>query len=166
MSDEQAPAPSQAEQFIRTLEQLPPYDGVAFRGWVTTDVWESGAASLVTHQFTPASRDPRVATENFTTSGVYAILSRSGRSIEMFSARREEREVVFMPATPLVWGTRIEVEGVAVTVIEEIDVAGHDPSAVRGREEWDALIGQAIRAALSQPELVPASPGKFVGAIE
>ena len=67
------------EAFFATLEQLPPHVGVVFRGCEARSHERWAGRAHVTETLLSTSRDPRVATENFTTEAVYAILSRAGR---------------------------------------------------------------------------------------
>lgn len=159
------------ETLLSTLEQLPPYEGLAFRGCEARSHERWPGRAYVSDRLLSGSRDPRVATDNFTTEAVYAILSRTGRSIEQFSAAREEREVVFLPGTVFTLVTRVRVKDLGVTIVEEFDPgaaatveAGAEPEAV----DFPALqeeIGRAIlEAALREPVPAP-TEGKFVGDI-
>ena len=67
------------EGFCATLEQLPPHGGVVFRGCEARSHERWAGRAHVTETLLSTSRDPRVATENFSTEAVYAILSRAGR---------------------------------------------------------------------------------------
>ena len=67
------------EAFFATLEQLPPHGGVVFRGCEARSHERWAGRAHVTEPLLSTSRDPRVATENFSTEAVYAILSRAGR---------------------------------------------------------------------------------------
>ena len=156
-----------AHELLEALTKLPPFEDVVFRGWRDSDVWSSGAGSLVTSGVTPTSRDPRVATENFTTTGVYAIAVRTGRAIEAFSAHREEREVVLLPATVLVWRDRARVGDLVVTLIDEVVLEDvHDDGARRAPADVDEVVAARVRAALARDDVVVAQPGKFVGVLE
>jgi hypothetical protein len=92
------------------------------------------------------------------------VLSRTGRSIEPFSAARHEREVVLLPGTVLTLVTRVRVKDLGVTIVEEFDPsAGQEPAfdlaAVQER------IGRAIlEAELAEPVPDPIE-GKFAGDI-
>nr|WP_300047848.1 hypothetical protein [uncultured Nocardioides sp.] len=151
------------EAFFATLEQLPPHEGVVFRGCEARSHERWAGRAHVTETLLSTSRDPRVATENFTTEAVYAILSRAGRGIEQFSAARHEREVVFLPGTILTLVTRVRVKDLGVTIVEEF-VPGAEPAPV----DFAALqeeVGRAIlEAELREPVPQPI-PGKFAGDI-
>jgi hypothetical protein len=163
--------PPDLETLLATLEQLAPYGGLVFRGCEARSHERWPGRAHVSERLISGSRDPRVATQNFTTEAVYAILSRTGRSIEQFSAAREEREVVFLPGTVFTLVTRVRVKDLGVTIVEEFDPAaqasgeaGAEPEAV----DFAALqqeIGRAVlEAALREPVPAP-TEGKFVGDI-
>ena len=122
-------------KLLTTLEQLPPHVGVVFRGCEARSHERWAGRAHVTDRLLSTSRDPRVATENFSTDAVYAVLSRTGRSIEPFSAARHEREVVCLPGTILTLVTRVRVKDLGVTIVEEFDPsAGQEPpDRLRGR---------------------------------
>lgn len=160
------------EALLATLEQLPPHEGIVFRGCEARshERWPGRAHVLQTLLST--SRDPRVATDNFATEAVYAILSRTGRAIEQFSAAREEREVVFLPGTVFTLVTRVRVKDLGVTIVEEFDPAAAAAAEAAGAEpepvDFAALqeeIGRAVlEAELREPVPSP-NTDKFVGDI-
>jgi hypothetical protein len=150
---------------LATLEQLPPHEGIVFRGCEARSHERWAGRAQVTEQLLSTSRDPRVATENFSTEAVYAILSRAGRSIEQFSAARHEREVVFLPGTIFTLVTRVRVKDLGVTIVEEfVPDAEAEPPVVDfavAQEE----IGRAILEAELRDPVPPSIPGKFAGDI-
>lgn len=152
------------EKLLFTLEQLPPHLGLVFRGCGARSHERWPGRAYVTERLVSTSRDPRVATENFTTDAVYAVLSRTGRSIEPFSAARHEREVVLLPGTVLTLVTRVRVKDLGVTIVEELD------PAAEGEPEVDLAalqveIGRAVpEAELREPVPDPIA-GKFAGDI-
>lgn len=153
------------ETLLSTLESLPPHEGVVFRGCEARSHERWPGRAHVTEELLATSRDPRVATENFTTDAVYAILSRTGRAIEQFSAAREEREVVFLPGTVLTLVTRVRVKDLGVTIVEEFD-----PHAEGPPEPVDlGVVGEEIGRAILEAELRAPVPtpveGKFAGDI-
>jgi hypothetical protein len=150
---------------LATLEQLPPHEGVVFRGCEARSHERWPGRAHVTQGLLSTSRDPRVATENFTTDAVYAILSRTGRGIEQFSAARHEHEVVFLPGTIFTLVTRVRVKDLGVTIVEEfVPDADAEPEPV----DFGAVqeeIGRAIlEAGLREPVPAPIE-GKFAGDI-
>lgn len=158
--------PTSVAVLLETLEELPELRDVVFRGWQETDVWSSGAGSFVTTALTSTSRDPRVASENFTTTGLYAVVSRTGRSIEAFSQRREDREVVLLPGTVLVWHKRVRVGDVRVTVVEQVLLDQSHAQPTWTEEGLDRLIAARVLAAQQRDDVPVAQPGRFVGAFE
>lgn len=149
--------------FLATLDQLPPHEGVVFRGCGARSHERWPGRAHVTESLLSTSRDPRVATENFSTEAVYAILSRAGRGIEQFSAARHEHEVVFLPGTIFTLVTRVRVKDLGVTIVEEVVPEAEPPPVdlVAFQEE----IGRAIlEAELRDPVPQPIA-GKFAGDI-
>lgn len=152
------------EVLLSTLEQLPHHGGVVFRGCEARSHERWPGRAYVTTSLLSSSRDPRVATQNFTTDAVYAILSRTGRAIEHFSAARHEHEVVFLPGTVFTLVTRVRFTNLGVTIVEEFDPA----EAERSEIDFAALQGEIGRviAGAEMSEPVPASvEGKFAGDI-
>jgi hypothetical protein len=152
------------DKLLTTLEQLPPHVGMVFRGCEARSHERWSGRAHVTDRLLSTSRDPRVATENFSTDAVYAVLSRTGRSIEPFSAARHEREVVLLPGTVLTLVTRVRVKDLGVTIVEEFDPsAGQEPA-------FDlAAVQEQIGRAILEAELADPVPdpieGKFAGDI-
>ena len=148
-----------------TLEQLPPHRGVVFRGCEARSHERWPGRAHVSEALLSTSRDPRVATENFTTDAVYAIVSSTGRAIEQFSAARHEHEVVFLPGSIFTLVTRVRVKDLGVTIVEEFVP---DPE-VEPQPIDVALLQEEIGRAILEAQLrdpVPASiPGKFAGDI-
>lgn len=150
---------------LATLEQLPPHEGIVFRGCEARSHERWAGRAHVTESLLSTSRDPRVATENFTTDAVYAILSRAGRGIEQFSAARHEHEVVFLPGTVLTLVMRVRFKDLGVTIVEEFvpdpEVEPSDVDLSVVQEE----IGRAILEAELREPAPPSIPGKFAGDI-
>lgn len=153
------------EAFLATLEQLPPHEGIVFRGCEARSHERWDGRAHVTDSLLSTSRDPRVATENFSTEAVYAILSRTGRGIEQFSAARHEHEVVFLPGTILTLVTRVRFKDLGVTIVEEfVPAPDADPQPVDLAAVEEEIGRSLLEAELREP--VPASiPGKFAGDI-
>lgn len=152
------------EKLLSTLEQLPPHVGLVFRGCEARSHERWSGRAHVTERLLSTSRDPRVATENFTTDAVYAVLSRTGRSIEPFSAARHEREVVLLPGTVLTLVTRVRVKDLGVTIVEEFDPSAEEQPDV-DLAALQVEIGRAIlEAELREPVPDPIE-GKFAGDI-
>ncbi len=87
--------------FLQGLDELPPWAGITWRGFTVQSGLGFTEPTIVTQGITATSRDPRVATADFTTPGVYAILSLSGRDTSPFSPAPQEQEVTFALGTLL-----------------------------------------------------------------
>lgn len=150
---------------LATLEQLPPHEGIVFRGCEARSHERWSGRAHVIESLLSTSRDPRVATENFGTEAVYAILSRTGRDIEQFSAARHEHEVVFLPGTIFTLVTRVRVKDLGVTIVEEfVPDPGTEPSPVDFAAVQEQIGRAILRAELRDP-VPPPVPGKFAGDI-
>lgn len=153
------------EAFLATVEKLPTHLGLVFRGCGARSHERWPGRALVTEGLVSTSRDPRVATENFTTEAVYAILSRNGRQIEHFSAARHEQEVLLLPGTVLTLVTRVRVGDLGVTVVEEFDPHHGDEGTQVDAHELQVEIGRAILEAQARPVVEPIRSGRLAGDI-
>lgn len=137
---------------VAALEKLPPFVGVTWRG-------ASGqlVASLPLTGPLPTTRDPRVASGNFTSAALWAIVSAAGRDIGPISADPSAQEVALLPGSFLTPADALrEVAGTRVQVVLEV----RDGCAV-GEVPSDAEIERLIQTAR---ELGPArisQPGRF-----
>ena len=105
-----------------------------------------------------------MATAGFTTPGVYAILSQTGRDLGQFSAAPQEQEVVFAPGTLLQSQGRIEGPCPIVVVYELLVGDGQ----VRGPEVDPARLASDLQAMLDTARaLGPIGPvrDRFAGVI-
>lgn len=153
------------EAMLATLEQLPPHEGIVFRGCEARSHERWPGRAHVSERLLSASRDPRVATDNFATDAVYAILSRTGRAIEQFSAARHEREVVFLPGTVFTLVTRVRVKDLGVTIVEEfVPGAGGEQTPVDFAAVQEEIGRAVLEAELREP-VPPSIAGKFAGDI-
>jgi hypothetical protein len=152
---------------LSALQKLPPYPEITFRGMSEGARYglQPGEA-IVTTGLTATSRDLRIATENFSSPGVYAIAGRTGRAIEKFSTYLTEREVVFLPSTLFRVVEQARLRDLPLIVVEELDLKGRpakDPHALRTL--LDDIATRFLHA--QQRQDVPVTtPGKFVGTIE
>lgn len=146
--------------FLRALERLPPYSGIVFHGLPSIPRL---APARWTRGVTATSRDPRIATENFLTPAVAAIVSRTGRDITQFSAHPTEQEVVLPPEAVLLEVARTSLpDGRPVVIIEQL--AEQDPSAALP-PTLDALVDQVqrmLQSGLDSPDAPVTTRGKFV----
>ena len=152
------------DRFLTAVEKLPPYEGLTFRGLASGHPAPSGTG-MVTGVMA-SSRNPRVASENFSAAALLALLTRTGRDISALSAHPDEAEVVVLPGSlwrPIV---TVEAEGVAVHVLEELDVqrTGSSPAAW-GASQQEVLdqISRALQVARVRPPAQVSAPGKFAG---
>lgn len=159
-------APERALQLLRALQKLPPLPGLVFRG--RPDGVTPLLGTVVTQGLVATSRDIRVATENFTCGGLYAIVTRTARDIAPLSADPAAAEQVLLPGAmvkPLVVG-RISPPGLEVELLEEL-AADVEETAL----PWlslDALgrdVEQRITAAFAAEAVEIRTPGKFVGTL-
>lgn len=158
--------PDRIEAFLRTLEQLPPFAGITYRGCAADSHQAWGSRLVVSSGVVSTTRDPRVATENFTTPALYAVVSTTGRAIEAFSAAREQREVVFLPASQFFQVERVRVGDLPITIVEQLEPGQEAGSHVAGSlEQIESAVATAVLAARERPELLEAVRGKFSGDI-
>ena len=170
MSTPTGPVPDAAtlRALISGLEKLPRYSGVSFRGRAAGARFGVGAPSVVSPGLTATSRDVRVATENLTTRELYAVVGTSGRGLWPVSQQPHEQEVVFLPYTLFSPVETLEVEGVRVTIVEqlEVDAAQRSNAGDWPLERVRGVIQRAVRAALAHGPVEVTSPGKFLGDID
>ncbi len=145
---------------LRALERLPTHTGIVYHGLPSIPRL---APARWTRGVTATSRDPRIATENFSTPAVAAIVSRTGRDITQFSAHPAEQEIVLPPEAVLLEVARTSLpDGRPVVIIEQL--AEQDPSASLP-PTLDALVDhvhQRLQSGLSAPEAPISTRGKFV----
>lgn len=152
-----------AATFLSALSKLPPYRGLSYRGFSEAPSEEPW--STVSPVVVPTSLDPRVATENFTAAGLYAILGRTGKELTRFSKHPEEREVVFAPGTIYKPVTRFDVDGLPVLLIEQIDPDRQPDEPGEDLDVVERKVQEAVRAARAEGPVGWVNPGKFVGGL-
>ncbi|MDR3069207.1 MAG: hypothetical protein LBU50_06870 [Cellulomonas sp.] len=152
-------------QFLDAIGKLPPAGGVTFRG--LDDDPASVAPLGVLAGVVSTSRDPRVATENFTSRSILVLLNRTGRDVSMLSAHPREGEVVVRPGS--VWHRLADVglpqAPAPVVVLEEVDPAGYSSPVgwPATRADLTQQLDAQLRAAQQQEPVQIARPGVFVG---
>jgi len=150
--------------FLAALDKMPPVGGLAWRG--IDDVPGSVPALGVLTAVAPTSRNPRVATENFTARTILVLLTRTGRDLSAFSAHPHEAEVIQRPGS--VW-RRLPDRQVSspapLVVLEEVDPAGYTPPT-----DWPATLAELdnqlqtlLSSAWQQAPVDVTRPGNFVG---
>src|SRR5262249_11829011 len=88
----------QLDALLSALGKLPPYHGLSYRGYAGRQ-GPGFQRALTSPVLVATSRDPRVATENFSTDGLYAVIGSRGREIATLSRHPQEQEVVFRPGS-------------------------------------------------------------------
>ncbi|MFI2753886.1 hypothetical protein ACGIF2_10670 [Cellulomonas sp. P22] len=153
-------------RFLDAIDKLPAFNGIAFRGLAAGEV-EPPPLGVVTGVLA-ASRDARVASENFTAGRLLALLNRTGRDVSVFAERPADAEIVVRPGS--VWHrlTEFEVPGIAVPVLvlEELDVAGTTPTPTEWGDtlaELTARVARTVQQSLAAAPIEVGQPGKFVG---
>lgn len=153
------------DDLLRALQKMPVYEGISFRGGTVEDTFGRQAGTVVTRGLTATSRNARIATENFTTPAVYAVLGNRGRALEGVSQHPDEEEVVFLPGTLFRPVKQVRHDALLVTVVEQLDLerTPEDPKA-----DLDAVlasIASTVRHDLALGQIEISSPGKFAGDI-
>lgn len=153
------------DDLIRGLRKMPVYDGVSFRGGTVADTFGRSSGTVVARGLTPTSRDARVATENFTTPALYAVVGNLGRSVEAVSQHPAEREVVFLPGTLFRALTQVRFDDLLISVVEQLDL-DREPGGPQGDlDELLATVASAVRDARQREPVEVTTPGKFAGDI-
>lgn len=153
----------QLEALLSALDKLPPYRGLSYRGYAGRQ--GSGFQRALTSPVLVAtSRDPRVASENFTTDGVYAVIGSRGRDIASLSRHPQEREVVFRPGSTFLPIERFDVDDLEVAIVEEIDPdRDRDEQPAFTLDELKDQMRAAILDARGRAAVDDVTEGKFVG---
>lgn len=107
--------------FLATLESLPPFQGISFRGCTPAAEFVRPGQSVVTRGLVSSSRSLEVATEGGTVQDLYVILGLTGRDIRPFSARRADREIVFPPGALFHLADTLEVGDRRAHLVVELD---------------------------------------------
>ncbi|MGN0063725.1 MAG: TNT domain-containing protein [Nocardioides sp.] len=152
-----------AMHLVRGLLRFPGHRGVTYRG-MPDDAGFTREGQIVTAQgLLPTSRDPRVATENFTSKGLYVVVGRSGRAIEEVSVAAHEREVVFLPGTVFRIAKVARIDRLPVAIIEDLRPDGTAYEPLGSYEEVAAHAVRAVDAARQRQPLSVTQPGKYCG---
>ena len=156
----------QLDALLSALDKLPAYRGLSYRGY-TGRQGPGFQRALTSPVLVATSRDPRVATENNTTDGVYAVIGSRGRDIASLSRHPQEQEVVFRPGSMFLPIERFDVDGLEVAIVEELD-PDRDPNATPPYtlDELKDQMRSAIEDARGRPEVDDVTRGKFVGPLK
>lgn len=158
-ADEQSPV----LKFLATLDKLPPYAGVVYHGLRS----DPGNGAVTLRGLAASSRSPRVASENFSTPFLLAILTRTGRDLAPLAGNPSEQETVLLPGTVLVDVERFTLASppLEVCIFEEISIgeaATIPPEWPASREALKDFIQAGIDTAFAGVPVNVASPGKFI----
>jgi hypothetical protein len=155
----------QLDALLSALDKLPPYRGLSYRGYAVPD-GRLRPRTVMSGVLVPTSRDPRVATDNFSTTGVYAVIGSRGRDIAPISQRPQEQEVVFRPGSLFLPIESFDVGGLEVAIVEEIDPdRDRDEQPVFTLEQLKEQMRSAIEDARARTTVEDVTPGKFVGSL-
>ncbi|GAB3127775.1 hypothetical protein GCM10027056_27860 [Glaciibacter psychrotolerans] len=150
------------ERFLQTMEKFPPSPGLVFHG-LPAGATASAAGTL--RGIVATSRNPRVATENFTTPVVACIVTRTGRDIGPLSAHPAEEETVLLPGIVLlpVMSGRHDALGIDFVVWEELNLDAEAVDADRDAASaaLQLEITERLTAAWNAEPITIGSPGKF-----
>lgn len=160
------PMAERARKLVEELRRVPSWWGVSFRGFTPEAQFGAGTRSAVARGLVPASRNLRMATENYTCAGAYAIVGPDGRAIESI-AIKDEQEIVFLPGTFFQFIGDYEVDGFPIRLVNQITI---DP-ADRAQVDWDNIRNRVAALHKHETETVAGNyriytPGKFVGDID
>lgn len=155
---------SSVDRILAAFSKLPPVAGVSFHGGDDDAAGEGGTLAGVL----ATSRSPRVASENFSTSVLYCLVTVSGRDLTQLSRHEVEQEIVLLPGTTLLGLGSIQAEGLRLVMLEELDVE-REPSEARtsgdALDQLFATVSAAVATARAEPPVPVTSPGKFVAPI-
>jgi hypothetical protein len=158
------------EQFMEIVRSLPRVQDLVFRGHPAL---ATAVSPFVTNGLLPASQNPRVASENFTTPVLLCIVSANGRVLGPLSRQASDEEVVVLPGMLLNPLGQLQVGATTVVVLDEVETSpagswfeptrgGRIPSTV---EEILAYAESRVTQSMSSPAVAISSPGKFSSAI-
>lgn len=152
------------QRFLDTIARMPSHVGVIWRG---AQAPLEGVTTL--SRPAQAALEPRYASENFTAPVLYAIASRTARSVGMQSRFPDEGEIVLMPGTRLApIAPPTVLDGVVVQFVEEFGETA-DEAPPKGLPAKLEVLEAAITATLASARRAPAvtvnSPGKYVRAL-
>lgn len=144
------------EDILTTLSKLPAMPAITYRGMSGV----KPTASFALKAIMPTSMDPRVASENFTTEWLAAIVSITGRLVAPFARYREEQEIAMLPGTMLLMAGSVEVPGLPGGVVLWAE-PGDAPGLPADSEALKDVVVQQVTAALARPNVPISSPGRF-----
>lgn len=159
-----SPESERASALLKELQSFPGWSGISFRGMSASAEFGKTANTAVARGLVATSRDSRVATENFTTPGVYAVMGTEGRGIESVSRHPKEFEVLFLPGTAFgVVGT-IDVDGYPVVLVRQAKLSADTPDL--DMADFETRARNAVASGRAGAPVEITSPGKYVGDID
>ncbi|GGU44393.1 hypothetical protein [Nocardioides albus] len=161
--DEDAAA-ERAKSLLKELQSFPGWSGISFRGMSAAAEFGKTANTAVARGLVATSRDSRVATENFTTPGVYAVMGTEGRGIESVSRHPKEFEVLFLPGTAFGIVGTIDVDGYPVILVHQAKLPTENPDI--DMADFKARARNAVASGRAGAQVPITSPGKFIGDID
>jgi hypothetical protein len=151
------------DALLSALDKLPAFLGLSYRGYAVPE-GRLRPRTVLSGILVPTSRDPRVATENFTTDGLYAVIGNRGRDLTALSERPQEREIVFRPGSMFLPIERLDVDGLEVSIVEELDPdRDRDATPPFTLEQLKDQMRAAIEDARARDQIDDVTHGKFVG---
>jgi hypothetical protein len=126
------------------------------------------AATVEVHGILATSLDPRIATENFSTPVIVAIIAKRGRSIGPFSAHPDEKEVVLLPGTVLnVLAMSRQPDTATIVLMEELAPSGAEldwlPPTI---DELGQFVMEQLSHSVAGPAAKISTPGKFTAPLQ
>jgi hypothetical protein len=165
-SQEPASTAGNVAALLSALEKMPAYDGISFRGRPASAAFRHPGQVVVSKGLVATSQDVRVATENISCDGIYAVVGGSGRSISSQSRHPEEKEIVFLPSTMFLVVEDWQAHEVNVTLIEQLDPQRDIAQPSHRVEDVRTVIDKHVAMALQRSDIAVASPGKFIGGFD
>ncbi|MGH3088701.1 MAG: hypothetical protein ACRDSJ_15455 [Rubrobacteraceae bacterium] len=142
--------------FLKTLEKLPPFQGVVFRGCPAETEFARDGQVTVTTGFTATTRRPDLVAG---TGTIYAIYTTTAREISAFSAQKDEYETVVLPGTTLALAETRELSGLDIRLVFEFTPGQQIPP------ETVETIATTVEAWLADITSRPDPRPRFIGDI-
>jgi hypothetical protein len=154
---------------VAELAKLPPTVALTFRG-MPAGV-EPMSAMTMTSKLVRTSRDPRVATDNFAHTMLFAIIARKARDVSNSAEHPEEAELVLLPGTVLnpIGQIRVTSMGSTAQILEEVDPSVGKFASAGMPESVDELIDMVVTQVSKARRMDPVeltSPGRYAGTID
>lgn len=145
-----------SDTLTAAIAALPATPGISFRGMTGPPP----ARSFVVSAVLPTSADPRIASENFQSDRIAAVVTVTGRSVAPLSRHPDEQEIAILPGTLLLPAGSVAVAGLSNPVLLLVET-GWAPGLPADREELEGAITDKVASALAQSAVPIHSPGRF-----